>query len=588
MAIANASDLQHLWSERAQFFGAEHAVMDALVNIYFGGLPPEFDDYFDPEMHVHLINMIRLAWDDLANLSGKTFPIYVEPDNNTPTARTRAEKVEKIGYGYNRAGRIVGGISKELLQKVIAWWMVGTGNAVVMALPDYRHKTPYFTFRDPRTHYPPVGWSPFTQAAASDALFAYQLTIGEIKRRYPNLRDEVSQKLNRIVSGRVHSARQDTDMVWVGEYYHEDCWVVATLTDPAVTLARSDSGDRGHPGVQPAVSMALYTPAGAKGRSMFADQVSIQAAMARMFSQRLDYFDRTLYPIIFHTRLAGQTIRIGPYATNEFDPTDGVPPRVDVVAPQNPVDADQSLAFAMGMSRMLNRNPEAMQGAGNADSAKALEALKSGVTSTIHDGIWPPMLEAEPRLYAKAAQMDVNLWGNVKKVAKGKRKNAAFSVNYVPAVDLRNYIHDFEVEAGLGLAGYQGTIEILQLLGAEQISEVTAIEQRSDIRDAEKELRRIQGDRIKKLIFADLAAKAQEGVLVPGALSEIGKRNDKGEDLFTILEDLEKRGQLYVVPPSPEADPLAALLGGGGGGGPAGPGGPPLPPPSLEAIQGGL
>lgn len=584
MAIMNADDLKQEWAERSQFFGAEHKVMDTLVNIYYGGLPEEFNDYFDPEMHVHLINMIRLAWDDLANLSGKVFPLYVEPDNNTPTARERAEKAEKIAYGWYRAGRVVGGVTKDLLQKVLAWWMVGCGNAVAMALPSYEHKTPYFTFRDPRTHFPPVGWSPYTQAAADDALFAYQLTIGELKRRYPDMTDEIRQKLQRLVSGRYTSARQDTDMVWVGEYYHKDSWMVGSLTDPAVTFARSDTGDRGHPGVQPAVSMALYTPGGAKGRSMFADQISIQAAMARMFSQRLDFFDRTLYPIIFHTRLAGQTIRVGPYATNEFDATDGVPPRVDVVAPQQNVDADQSMAFAMGLSRMLNRNPEAMQGAGEADSAKALEALKSGITSTVRDGIWPPMIEAEPRLLAAAGQMDVNLWGSMKKVAKGKRRNSAFRVNYVPTTDIRPYMHDFEVEAGLGLAGYQGTIEILQLLGAEQIPERMAIEQRADIRDAEKAYREIQGDRIRKLIFADLAAKAQEGVLVDGALSEIGKRNDKGEDLYDIIADLEKRGQLYIVPPSPETDPLAALLGGGG----AGPGGPPLPPPSLEAIQGGV
>lgn len=582
--IRSEADLTSEWGARASFYGDAHAAMDKLVGVYFGDLPVEFNDYFDPEMHVHLINMIRLAWDDLATLAGKTFAIAVEPDNKTPTARKRAEKQERIGYGYNRAGRIAGGISKELLQKVIAWWMVGTGNAVAMALPAYKQKTPFFTFRDPRTHYPPVGWSPFTQAKAEDALFAYQISVGELKTRYPDRNEEINNKLSRTVNGR-GSASDDNSFVWIGEYYHADSWMVSTLTDNAILLHRSDTADKGHPGVMPVVSMSLYSPLGAKGRSMFADQISIQAAMARMFSQKLDFYDRTLYPIIFHTRLAGQTIRLGPYATNEFDPSDGFQPKVESIAPAHQVDADQTMAFAMGLSRMLNRNPESMQGAGDADSAKALEALKSGVTTTIRDGIWPPMLEADPTLYAAAAEMDVNLWPNVKKVAQGRRKNSAFREDYVPAVDLRGREHDFEVEAGLGLAGYQGTIEMLQLLGAEQISERMMLEQRSDVRDAEEALREIESDRIRKIIRLDLEAKAAQGMLVPGALGKVLDRIERGESAQKVLQDLEEKGQLYIVPPSPEE-----MLGGGGAppGAPPGAGIPPemLPAPTLGALRG--
>lgn len=589
MTVRSAEDLPGEWALRAAYFGDDHELMDKLVNLYYGGLPPEFDDYFDPEMHVHLVNMIRLAWDDLAALAGKVFPIYVRPDNEKPTARQRAEKQEQIAYGWNRAGQIVGGVSRDLLQKVVAWWMVGCANAVVMTLPDYKHKTPYYTFRDPRTHYPPIGWSPYTQAGADDALFAYQLSIGELKRRYPARNDEINQKLSRMVSGRFTTSGNDSDAVWVGEYYHEDVWSVSTLTDNTVILEQSQSGDRGHPGVQPVTAMGLYTPVGAKGRSMFADQISIQAAMARMFSQKLDFFDRTLYPLVFHTRLAGQTIKVGPFATNEYDVTDGVAPRVDTVAPAHQVDADQTMAFALGLSRMLNRNPESMQGAGAADSSKALETLKQGVVGTIRDGIWPPMLEAEPHLMSNAAKIDIALWPNVKKSATGKGKNSAFRVSYVPTVDLRNREFDFEAQAGLGVAGYQGTIEILQLLGAEQISEETALEQRDDIPDAEKEKRRIEADRIKKLLRADLASRAQAagtgqpGALAPGALAEILRRVESGEDLYAVLEDMDKAGRLTVQPPQmPEAGPPGALPGMGG----PSPAGPPGPMPSLGMLRG--
>jgi hypothetical protein len=346
--------------------------------------------------------------------------------------------------------------------------------------------------------------------------------------------------------------------------------------------------------------MGLYSPSGAKGRSLFADQISIQAAMARMFSQKLDFYDRTLYPLIFHTRLMGQTLRVGPYATNEFDTTDGAPPKVEIVSPAHQIDADQTMAFAMGLSRMLNRNPESFQGQGQADSAKAITQLEGGIATTIKDGIWPPMLEADPRLYSVAAKMDVNLWGNVKKVAKGNRKNSAFKVSYVPTMELRGREEDFMVEPGFGLGGYQGTIEILQQLGAEQISEEAAIESRNDIRDAETMLRQIEGDRIRKLMRLQLgtAAQAQPGMpgsLQPGALSALLDKIERGESMQEAWDELDKSGQLFVPMPPPQPDPTAALGGlpGGAapGGAPTGPGAGPagafLPLPTLEALRGG-
>src|SRR6266498_135819 len=252
LVVRSAPDLSSLFNERAGIYGTRHNEIEKLIGVYEGQLPTEFNDFFAEDMHVHLINMIRLDWDDLATMAGKEFPIYVEPDNNGAAARERAERQEKIGYGYNRAGELCGGIHMKLLMKVLMWWLVGTGNAVLMTLPSVEKKTPFFTFRDPRTHYPPVGWTPFNQSEAKDALFAYPMTIGEVKRRWPHARDEISIKVQAVTNGpdgkRV--VLDDTTTIWVGEYYHAETWMVATLTDRVVTLARTDEGDRDHPGVQ--------------------------------------------------------------------------------------------------------------------------------------------------------------------------------------------------------------------------------------------------------------------------------------------------------------------------------------------------
>lgn len=586
-------DITQIWTDRAAVQSGAIGAMDDIVGVYLGQLPAEYDEFFHEEMHVHHVNMIRLAWDDLASLTGKVFPLYVHADRDSAPAKKLAERLEQIGYGYNEAGRIVGAVDMSLLMKVYAWWMVGVAEAVAMIVPDYRRKTPYFTFRDPRHWYPPVGWSPFSQVDSDDALFAYPLTLGEIKRRWKDAAPELDRKLAKVyrTQGGITSTN-DSSTIYVGEYYHADAWIVQTLTDEVVTLARSDTGDRGHPNVMPVVPMSLYSP-GVRARSIFADQVSLQAAMARMFSQKLDYYDRTLYPIIFTTPLADKMVRVGAWAINEWDPSFQGQFRVEVVSPRNAIDADQTMAFVMGLSRVLNRNPEQMQGqapGGRADSAKALATLRDTVVNTtIREMLWPPMIHALPKMYTKAAQLDLALWPNERKRAAGRKRNQAFSMMYRPKVDLQGHEEDFQVEPGVGLAGYQGTLEILQLVGAELMPEDEALEQLDHVRDAQEAKRKIQAMRLEKIQRDDLASRAlappgTPGKLKAGALAEIKRRvQERGEDMFDVIADLESRGEL-VEEAAPE-NPLAAAGEAGGAGGLVGMLGGAVP--SLELLRGG-
>jgi hypothetical protein len=584
--INEAGDLKTLFSQRAMYYAEDHRVMDELVNTYNGGLPQEFDEFFHEEQHVHLVNTIRLAWDDLSALAGKVFQLYVRPDNDSDTAKRRAEKQEQIGYGYNDAGRLAGGIEMDFLMKILMWWLVGTANAVMMVLPDYERKTPFFTFRDPRTHLPPLGWTPHTQTPLDDSLFVYQMSVRELQARYPERASELGRKATRrtIPMGwnatTTAGAGDDEHYVWVGEYYHKKLWMTATLEDDVAVLVASENGDPGHPGVVPVMPMQAYNPDTAKGRSMFADQISIQAAMARMFSQKLDYFDRSLYPIIFTTPLAGKNIRIGPYAINEFAIEAGVPPKLETVAPANPIDADQTMQIAMGMARMLNRNPESFQGGGEADSAKAINALAQGPDRLIRSSLWPAAISALPTAYKVAAELDVKLWPNAKKRSRGSRKNERFAIDYRPMVDLKGREGDFEVEKGIAVGGYQGTLQLMQLVQAELLSEDTALEQMEDVPHAREEKRKIQNGRMEKLIWADLQAKAGQGMLQPGALKRIKDLvAGKDHDLFDAIAEVENAGQLLVPPP----DPMAAMGGPPG----AAPGGLEQIAPTLDAIRRG-
>lgn len=597
MTIASAADLEVLFNSRSIYYGNDHADMDTMVNIYDGNIPAEYADMFHEEMNVHNINMIRLAWDDLAWMAGKEFPLYVRPDGNDATNKDRAERIEKWGYSINEAGRHAGGVSMKALMKVLMWWLIGCANAIAMVLPDYENKSPYFTFRDPRTHLPPVGWTPWNETKAEDAMFAYQKPLSQLIIEYPDKKDELLQAagFGNAQSGSTGSSQLYTELgdvwMWVGEYYHADCWMVATMDNRPVELVKSVTGDAGHPGVQPVVSMGLYSATRSKGRSIFADQVSVQAAMARMFSQKLDFYDRTLYPLIFTTPLVGKTIKVGPYAVNQFDVTMGLNPRAEAIGPTNSVDADQTMQFAVGMSRMLNRNPESMQGAGEADSAKALAELRKGITDTVREGIWPAAIETLPTLYAAAAEMDQNLWGGTTKTSSGKRKNSEFQLTYRPRTLLKGRERKISVEPGVGLSGFQGTQELLMLLGAEAISEDDMLEQGEWVREASEAKKRIQGMRMEKLMWADLQARAgaqpgTPGKVRPGALSELWEMVlEKDMDLFAAIKKLDEGGRLYEEAPMP-GDPLQALLAGGppgaGGGAPGMEG--ILPPPEIAAL----
>jgi len=196
--VESAADLSRTWEQRAAFYGGMHSDMDVMVDVYEGFLPPEYADFFHEEMHVHVINNIRLAWDDLSWLAGKEFPIYVEPEGDKSAQKERAERLEKWAYGVNAAGRNAGGVTMKSLMKVAMWWLVGTANATLMTLPDYENKTPYFTWRDPRTSYPPVGWTPWNETKPGDHLFAYQKPLSQLILDYPDREQELRRSVTKI------------------------------------------------------------------------------------------------------------------------------------------------------------------------------------------------------------------------------------------------------------------------------------------------------------------------------------------------------------------------------------------------------
>lgn len=617
-APSSGIDLPSVFHSRAKYHGAKHAEQDKIIGVYFGDYPVEFEDYFSELDHIHVINMIRLGWDDLASMAGQEFPLYFPTENETNAQRDKAEKREKILYGYNAAGRRAGGMDMKGLAHTLGWYLVGCAEAVAQVDLDYARKTPFFDWRDPRTFYAPVGYTPWHQQELDGSLFATQMTLGELKRLFPDAAGNLDAKYGKSAS----SGRRNTSWVggpydmaapteeetycWVGEYYCKDYWLVATMDDDkVVVLLESQQGlDKGHPGLDPTVAYSLFAPT--TPRSPLADQVSLQAALSRMFSQKIDFYDRLLYPEVFHSPLVGKNIKRGPNASNELDTSGDNKPYVQVIQPGQSVDANQMMQFTMGLSRILNRNPESLQGGGEADSAKAISELKASVSGTVRDMFWPTFIQGHPKLYSKAMRSDIRLWGDESKKVGGrypdyhrKKRGVPSSVSYIPKRDLAGHEDEVEIEPGIMLRGYQGRLELLQLKGAGMVSRATALELMDVVREPQEEARRIEMDELADVQFQALLAKAASNELMPDAMSKIhALMAEEGMHRLEAIAEIDKRGELYA---QPAQDPMAAMMGGGGGpqdpmaamaaleaGGGGPPALPPGPPPaSLRTMRGG-
>lgn len=558
-------DILELYNKRRDYYQASIAKKTEMVGVWHNKMPDRGLKYWrspanpnaNPEVY---LNNIKRSWQDFMQMTSKVLPIYVPPRSNAAANKKAAEKVEDICYGYNSAGLKRGGLGMKALMDVLSWWLVGTSDAVAIVYPDYQRQTPFFHWRDSRTHLPPEGWTPYSQVPLEGTLLTQEATLGELQQRYPDSAARLDAVYNNDSGPAVYQNGRWTkydknSKIPIGEFYHSDAWYVCTLQEQSIILVQSETGDPGHPGVQPVVPLSMYSPNDPKGLSMYDEQVDLDVQVSRMFSQFLDGFDRVNNPRFFISETVSGTIQEGPGGITVLSTVNGEKPFVHESSPNNPSGPSQMIQMALALSNRTTRSPESMQGQGQANSAKALNELKSGPEGTVQDYFWPAFIQGLPKLYKAAAQMDINLWGNVKKTAAGRKNNHTFSTDYTPNVHLKGYEEDIQIEPGLGLGGYQGTIEIMQRLGAELISMDDALEALPDVRDPQATRRRIEGDRLDKTMWMQAEAQAQQGALQPTAFHDLKELVDeKDMSISEGIAELTRQGK-WLVPPqaAPEA-----------------------------------
>jgi hypothetical protein len=529
-----------------------------------GKLPDRFKPLFADETEVRLeIRTLRTADDDLTALTAKVFPIEVAARSQSKAAKDKDEKVEQIAYGWNHGSSMRGGQEMDSIMFQLARHQVRFGDGCIEVLPDHDRKLVFFNVVDPRNHLYPIGYTPWGLAPLDGTLIVEKRPLGWLKATYP---DSAMALSNQYSSYKRGFGNQDADdhMCHVGRYYHSDAWYVTTLEEDPVILARSEQGiDKGHPGICPVVSLQQFS-----SDPLFQGQIGIEMALQKVLSQEIQATSQML-----HGPIVGPLIQNG-FKWDEYNVVDqstytGAIPQLQRLAPDNPLNTERVMGSLMGLARVLNRNPESFQGGGDANSAKAVQTLQSGVRSTVQDILWAPFKSGFPRVYDICIAIEQALWPNERKKAYGKKGKSYFETDYTPSVHLDGYEGRIKIEQGFGLGGYQATLEGQQLVTGGLMPRRMFYEMYPGYRDAGAIEQMLDIQKLDDLMFA--VAEAKGPALTLTGLAEVRKRIEEGKSAGEAFREVEKEGLLE--PPAPPAMPtpgaegmppeLAAMMGSG-------------------------
>ena len=567
--VNSSQDLSAVFHSRLEVHSRRFAVMNEVEAAVHGDLPDRYGPLFaEPEKEVRIeLRTIKTADQDLTALTSKVFPIMVQPKTLSEANKKDASRVEQVAYGYNNGAALRGTIEMDAIMFQLAQHQVRFADGCLVAYPDYERKLIFFHVVDPRNHLPPVGWNPFSPSPLDDTMICYELPLGEVKRRFPNSAVALDKQYARSSHGPGgHRIPDDMQRVRFAMTFSADSWYASTIShDRTVTLNESHTGDKGHPGVCPVTSFQQFG-----SDPLFTGQIGIEVALQKVMSQELRGTEQMLTGPIFVSGLEGDINWTG---VNKLSTLGGEKPMVQRLGPTSPLNTERVLASLVNFARIFNRNPESFQGAGDANSAKAVQTLQAGVRSTVQDILWMPFMNGFPRVYDNCMKMERNLWPNERKTIQGKKGRASFEVDYVPGVHLDGYEGRVKIEPGFGLGGIQQSIEAIQKNGAGMLSKRTAIEYDPGVADVDEEMRRIQSEEMGEVLTGIMAAKGPE--LSITAVAAVIEKINKGMDKVAAIREVSEEGLFDPPAPEPEMPGLP-------------PGLPALPPGMMEEAMGSL
>ncbi len=498
--------------------------MDELSRLYENELPGKYDQYFPSGTPKHVVGLTKLAQDDLATSIGRVPDFRGDPLKETDQEQRRVGKLERIAHSYLRRAEPS---AKEFMWD-LAWWLL-IGRAIAIVKPgkdEHGQWGPQFSLRDPRTAHVNIRRVNNRPVEVYDIIFENEIP----------LRDAVAQGL---------ASQEDLDKYSAGGPWGGDGIKIKTyeLIDDQQWVIASEKGyyKRAEHGLGtcPAWVFQTFSPNRDAGLSLFEDQLSFQVAISLLMSYKLAAADRQVNPIYWAKGHVG-TVKLGPNVMNKLT-TAGDIGKID---PPNLGQVDRDIEQLLGLSRILNRNPEVRQGEVNAKgaytSAKTLEQLDESIDTVIGRN-WDTISRGLQHLIRLAFTMDEQLWPDEEKHITTNIKNKTYRDTYVPSKDINGHYH-ISVDYGFGVGGYQGFLQHLQANQAKMMSRRRVIEVMPGVSDVDKEMREIELDEMDeagRILFQSQAASGQMDVMVWAEMRQL--MAEKGISLHEATLKMEER-----------------------------------------------
>lgn len=485
--------------------------MSEMADIYEGILPQRFEQFFPKSVPKHLVQVVPLAWDDLATQAGRLPDLRGQPRDKTRQELNAIGLQEEVAFGYLRQALPTG----KIFMKELAWWLQ-VGRAVAIVTPDMENKIPKMELRDPRTVYPGIKRSANnTIVELSDLLFKYELDLQEARKR----------NLAPLVDANAQGVKIN-QKVQVIEFIDDKQWVI--VSEHGQTMRAEHNL-----GIVPGWVFQTFSPNAKHGKSRFKDQIALMVAISRLITAKIAYADRLVNPILW-TKGHEASLELGPYTINKLGPN-GEMGQID---PPAQFQVDRDIQMLNQFSRVLNRNPEVRQGEiqakGTYTSAKTLEQLADAIDTVIGSD-WDTIGPGLEKLLEVCFIMDVKLWPKIEKTVEGTLRGKKFIRTYIPLEDIGERTK-ISVDYGFGVGGYQGFLMHLQAKDAETMSRRRAMEAMPGVTDVDDELSQIEIEQMDEAGMAMFQQLAAQGALDLNIWADI--RRDmakKGLPLFEAI-----------------------------------------------------
>ena len=486
--------------------------IDELTSVYEGKLPARFEKYFPDSSPKHIINMTRLAWDDLAGSIGRMPEVRAEPESKSQQERARAALLEKIGASYLKYAEPNG----KLFLRQLAWWLLA-GRAVAVVTPDYKKKRPVMSIRDPRSVYPGIKKMVGGNIVElTDIIFKYELPAEQMR----DMGFEPGY----------------TEEEWTGRKIPNESGTIIEYMDEKRHVLISDGGDakiwEHNLGVVPAHIFQTFSPNNSWGVSQFADQLSYMVAISQMISMKIAQAERLTYPMVWVKGHEGR-INVGPMTLNKLGPTG----EMGQITPPSTIQVDRDIDLLSRFARIHNRNPESRQGEVSGSgyvSAKTVAELSESI-DTVISNYWAIMTDGLEKLIGVALRMDEMLWPKHEKPISLNVKGKRVRSTYTPEKDISGF-YEVELDYGFGLGGYQGFLQNVQAKDAGLQSRRKTMEAMPGMSDVDGQIREIELEAMYDAGNALFLAQAQQGALDMKVWAKLAKEMaDKGTPLHEII-----------------------------------------------------